>query len=347
VHSDGHEVVVFDLNTRGAKEAVERVGGVGRNTVSFVEGDVGDKRAVEGVLRGADVAVSAVGPFYRFGFEVASAAVRLGVNYVDICDDPDATQAELSLDRLARNSGVISIVGMGWTPGLSNLLVKYLASSFDGEVDVDIYWVGSTTDSEGVAVIGHVFHVISRDTYMFLDGHWVPVKPVTGFEEVAFPPPIGTVRTYYVGHPEPLTIPMYLKVRSVRLKGALIPEEMNHIAKMLDDLGFLSEEGRVRALMRGLHPILPQLSKLGGRSPPVSGVLVRVRGRSKGEERVASAACVDSMRRLTGIPPAVVAVQLAEGRLHAEPGVYPPEGAVDPKTFLEALRLRQVDVEEE
>lgn len=342
-NESGTQITVFDLDLEGARQALERVGGPAAGKVELVEGDIADRRAVRAALAGADVAVSTVGPFYRFGFEVASTVLSEGVSFVDICDDGDATQAELSLSRLAERNGATAVVGMGWTPGLSNVLVSKLAAGLDS-VDVDIYWVGSTTDSEGTAVIGHVFHVINRDAPMYHDGSWTPMKPVTGHEDVEFPAPIGKVRTYYVGHPEPLTIPLHLKVRNVNLKGALIPDEMNSIAKLLDDLGFLTEENRIRALMRGLHPLLPQLSKVGGKAPPVSGLVVRVSGLVGGAKVTRTAACVDSMRRLTGIPPAIVAAQIASGKLR-KPGVYSPEGAVEPDGFLAALAKRQIEVE--
>ena len=338
------EVVVFDLDPAGTREAVSRMGEEASGRVRIVQGDVSDAVAVSGALKGADAAVSSVGPFYRFGFEVASKVVSNGVNFVDICDDGDATQAELSLSRLAERNGATAVVGVGWTPGLSNVLVRKLYDQFESDVDVEIHWVGSTTDSEGTAVIGHVFHVVNRDATMYKDGSWVTVKAVTGLEEVEFPAPIRKVRTYYVGHPEPLTIPLHLKVRNVDLKGTLLPDEMNSITKLLDDLGFLTEETKVRALMRGLHPLVPQLSKIGGNAPPVSGLLVKLSGVVDGRRETRTAACVDSMRRLTGIPPAIVAEQLARGELK-KPGVYPPEGAVDPESFLREVARRQIEVQ--
>ena len=336
-------VSVYDLDLSGAKQAVERVGRSALDRVELVQGDIGDKDSVRSALKGADVAVSAIGPFYRFGFDVASTVVSQGVSFVDICDDGDAIQAELSLDSLAERKGATAVVGMGWTPGLSNVLVRKLCEGVES-AEVDIHWVGSTTDTEGTAVIGHVFHVISRDALMFQGGSWVQVKPVTGHEEVEFPEPIGRVKTYFVGHPEPLTIPLHLNVKSVNLKGTLIPDEMNSIAKLMDDLGFLAEEGRIRALMRGLHPMIPQLSKLGGKAPPVSGLVVKVSGEVRGERVTKTASCVDSMRRLTGIPPAVVAMQIARGELK-NPGVNPPEALVEPDSFLAELAKRQVEVE--
>ena len=341
-HDAGVQLAVFDINLAGARQALERIG-ASADRAELIEGDITDKGAVAAALKSADVAVSAVGPFYRFGFEVASTVLSQGVSFVDICDDGDAIQAELSLSRLAERKGATAVVGMGWTPGLSNVLVSKLCAGLDS-VDVDIYWVGSTTDSEGTAVIGHVFHVINRDAPMYHDGSWTAVKAVTGHEDVEFPAPIGKVSTYYVGHPEPLTIPLHLDVKNVNLKGALIPDEMNSIAKLLDDLGFLTEENKIRALMRGLHPLLPQLSKVGGKAPPVSGLVVKVSGNQGGTEVTRTAACVDSMRRLTGIPPAIVAMQIAAGKIRT-PGVYPPEGAVDPDAFLAALADRQVEVE--
>ncbi len=41
---------------------------------------------------GYDAVVSAIGPFYVFGEDSLKLAIDAGINFVDICDDYDATQ---------------------------------------------------------------------------------------------------------------------------------------------------------------------------------------------------------------------------------------------------------------
>lgn len=47
--------------------------------------DVTDPTALDALIRGADVVLNCVGPFYRFGPPTLAAAIAAGVGYVDIC----------------------------------------------------------------------------------------------------------------------------------------------------------------------------------------------------------------------------------------------------------------------
>jgi saccharopine dehydrogenase-like NADP-dependent oxidoreductase len=93
-----------------------------RHGVEHAAVDVLDPTGLAELLRGADVVLSAVGPFYRFGTTVLRAAIESGTSYVDVADDPAPTLQMLALDPAARAAGVSAIVGAGASPGLSNLL---------------------------------------------------------------------------------------------------------------------------------------------------------------------------------------------------------------------------------
>lgn len=53
------------------------------------------------------------------------------MNYVSICDDYDAAAAFLELDDDAKKAGVTAITGVGWTPGITNMLARMGADRFD------------------------------------------------------------------------------------------------------------------------------------------------------------------------------------------------------------------------
>ena len=62
------------------------------------------------------------------------------INYVDICNAFDATEKLLTLDGDARDTGIVALIGMGSSPRLANVLVRYCAESMLDEVEaVDIY----------------------------------------------------------------------------------------------------------------------------------------------------------------------------------------------------------------
>jgi len=60
---------------------------------------------------------------------------------------------------------------------------------------------------------------------------------------------------------------------------------------------------------------------------------------------VADHRTIDKMRRLTGIPAAVGALMLAQGKV-AGKGVYAPEGCLEPQPFFAELARREIKIEE-
>ncbi|MEZ5135088.1 MAG: saccharopine dehydrogenase NADP-binding domain-containing protein [Acidimicrobiales bacterium] len=88
------EVVLADL--RGAEAAAAAAAlqaDLGRSGISGAGVDATDPTDLARLLEGATVAVSCIGPFYRFGAPVLAAAIDAGVAFVDVCDDLDATLA--------------------------------------------------------------------------------------------------------------------------------------------------------------------------------------------------------------------------------------------------------------
>src|SRR5690606_17534846 len=145
-----------------------------------------------------------------------------GVPYVSICDDSDGTRAVLELDEAARERGVTILTGAGWTPGLTNLLVCRGARLLDTAREAHIAWAASVTDSEGLAVILHTLHMLTGHVPTFVDGKARTVPAGSGRRVVEFPPPMGRVAVFHVGHPEPVTLPRFMpQLQTVTLRGGL------------------------------------------------------------------------------------------------------------------------------
>ncbi len=338
-------VVIADYRYDRARRLAAEQGG--DTEAVFV--DANDPASLAAVLARADVAVNCIGPFFRYAEKVGLACIKAGVNMVDICDDDDATVRMLALESLARSTGTMIVVGVGWTPGISNLLARKAASELDQPQDCDITWVGSTADSEGKAVILHVLHAITRSTPSYIDGGWVDLPALTHHRWVDFPRPIGRVRAYVCGHPEPVTIPRYMpELRSVVLRGYLLPHEIQDVAKAMIDLGLLDTEKKKEALAGLLQPLLPLFSHLGEKAaPPLSGVRCDVSGLVEGRPKTISYFTVDTMDRLTGIPPAIAADMLATGVVEPRGGVFPPEACLPVEALLAELAEREIEIERE
>lgn len=335
-------LTIADLN-EGAAEKLAASLDDRRVTVQKVDA-TSHENLVE-VMRGHAVAAGALGPFYRFERPIIEAAIEAGVDYVSICDDHDAAEAALELDGKAVDKGRRILTGLGWTPGITNIFAR---KGYDELADVEainVYWAGSSADSEGLAVILHTIHIFTGNVISFQDNKFIEVKAGSGREIVDFPAPLGKINTFHLGHPEPVTLPRYLKgVREITLKGGLAENYLNSLAKMMVALGLTATDARKQRLGKLMQKLMPLFPSDKERS--LSGARVDVTGMKNNRKMKITYATVDNMRRLTGVPLSIGVTMMGRGKIERS-GVFGPEaeGAVKTGDFLEELKLRQIKVE--
>ncbi len=337
-HSDA-QVTIADYRLSAARALARRLGE--RARAIFV--DAGNRDSLLLALRDADVAVGAVGPFYRFALRMAWAALESRVNYVDICDDYGPIETLFEFDTVAEKAGVTLITGLGWTPGLSNVLARHAADQLDQADEIRIAWAGGAADSQGQAVVQHVLYAVSGRVPTYRDGRWVKVPALSEPEVVVFPEPLGEIKVVHVGHPEPMTIPRTIPAWTVSLKGALTPNWNNRLAGLLVRMGLTSSLDRIDRMSRLIHRLE---GVVGAGGVALSGVRVDVTGTRAGEQVTLSYMAADHMGRLTGVPAAIGALMLARGEI-AEPGVFAPEAIIAPVPFLDALAERGIQIIEQ
>ena len=134
------QVTIIDLNTAAAFNLASSLGAESR--IKVQRADATSPGDLVKVLAGHTVAAGALGPFYRFEKPIVEAALKAGVDYVSICDDYDAAEAVLSLDPEARDQGRKILTGLGWTPGLSNILALKGYRELEDVDSIKIYWAG-------------------------------------------------------------------------------------------------------------------------------------------------------------------------------------------------------------
>lgn len=351
------EVVIADKNLEEAKEFVTELGD--RISVQSVDGD--SHRSLVRAMKDVDVAISAIGPYYVYGVKVLKAAIDAETNFVDIDDDYDATKACLDLHEEARKADTTAIVGLGATPGLTNVLAKYGSEKLDKVDEIHTSWAWTAIDPfMGPAIIAHYFHASAGDVPTYRDGRWVEVSALSEPEVVEFPSPLNEIEVYNVGHPEPVTIPRYIKgVNVVTNKGTVWPSLMAKATKIFADLGLISlKDFTVKGLTMPVRDVavefvmsIPDLTpaktisalateaeeKYGEYALEGVGLKVKVKGESQRKMTSYSygVACRSAIV-CTALPAALGALMVASGELK-ERGVFAPEGVIDSKKFLEEI----------
>ncbi len=314
--------------------------------VTLVKMDVNDHNGMVNLFKDSDVVINCAGPFYKTAVPVARAAVEARVNYIDICDDYEGTEILFNseIDEMARKTGITVLTGMGSDPGTNNVLVKWFADHLDSVEEVYLYWVVAIAELSGAAW-DHSLHMTLGKIPQYINGELVHVEG--GSEVVAeeFLEPLGMCRVDYVGHPQPLTIPKYIKgVKHVIIKGALIPLWVDELIKEQKNMGLLSQEPKdingttviPYDLTLKLWETIPEGRDKG---PQSSGLKVIVKGERGGKKVTYTADMVGRMAPGTGLPASIAALMMNAGDV-TEKGVTAPEGCIDPDKFLAAFLKR-------
>jgi saccharopine dehydrogenase-like NADP-dependent oxidoreductase len=346
------DIVVADMNVAAARKVAKEATGAKLTAVAF---DAESPNSIKKAVSGSAVVLNCVGPFYKYGPVILQAVIEAGINYVDICDDFDATEALLAMDEEAKKAGVSALIGMGSSPGVANVLVKFCADSLLDEVEaVDIYHAHGGEKVEGAGVVKHRIHSMKMDIPMFLGGMFTTVRLFEesgrALEEDTEFQNVGVYRVYAYPHPETITLPQYLKgVKRVTNLGLVLPPAYAELIKGMVRLGITDEKPievqgqKVIPLEFAVAFILSERERLmneAGISEPMGCLKIVVKGyKSGGNETYifSMSSRGQGMGEGTGIPAAIGTMIMATGKIK-EKGVLPPEGCVNPMDLLELAK---------
>lgn len=144
-------IIVADLHVRAAQTVAAdiRSDRCAHATAEAVGVDVTRCNDLRALMECADIVVNTVGPFYRFGVDILTAAIDTGKDYVDICDDPDPTLTMLELDDGPHILGygtpvaidaITTAINQGAVNALGNVheieLAEVIAEAFGGDTRV-------------------------------------------------------------------------------------------------------------------------------------------------------------------------------------------------------------------
>ena len=207
-HPQVERILVADLNESAAKKFAstlsEKTSGIGI--------DVTDKEALERAMNGVDVVINTTGPFFKLAVPILEAAIETKKHYLDICDDWEPTEKMFLLNDEAKAAGITAIIGLGASPGITNMLGLIAMKELDQVSKVYTGWDMSSAQPEeessqtGVnAAMVHGIEQIIGKVKVFSSGAYKMVRPL---EEVTVDYPLlGTYKANIFGHPEAISFP--------------------------------------------------------------------------------------------------------------------------------------------
>jgi len=322
--------------------------------------DVNDAERLAALIRAGQahaptVVLSAVD--YAYNLPVLKACIQEKVHYADLGGLFHMTRTLMQLHNEARTAGITAIMGMGGTPGITNILARAAVDQLERVESIKVQpGCSDETPSTAPLVAPYSIRTIldefTKQSQVFQDGAWHPQPPLTGQEEIIFPLPVGRATAIYSLHSECATFPLSFRdkgINHVSFKIAF-PGDFLTKLKFLVDLGFGSDELlNVRGTKVSPREVLAKLLEM---APPENveprdcDVLrVVVSGQAAGQPvEITNQIVVLPYRRWgisagaldTGVPLAIAGVMLARGEI-SERGALGPEQCVPVAPFLREL----------
>ena len=236
---------------------------------------------------------------------IARELVSAGVSVVSTSDDIADCLNLLSLSKLASTHNATLVVGAASSPGMSGLLVRQVAESFDtiDEVHVALHGTG------GPECARQHHRALAGQAIGWHDGEWLRRPAGSGRELCWFPEPVGAYDCYRGELPDPLLI-----------KRAF--PQLDRVSARV------SATRRDRVFSRVPMLIPPQAE--GG----MGGLRVEVRGMKNGGRLVDVVGVAERVGQVAGVVAAVTADAIASSELTAIGAHVLGEDALPNKSLL-------------
>ena len=359
-------ITVADINYELASTFVEMVNSP---KLSAFQIDVNEKNKLLDLISSHDIVINTVGPFFNFELLILNAIIKAKKPYLDICDDWKPTLDALELSKKAKSAGITAIIGIGASPGITNLMALYACSKLDDVDDLITAWGEWVSIKQGKkpkycirpkelfhnlaikpdvanAAIVHLLYETLEKIPTFKDGRMIEIEPLTETEPFSFP---GFKQMYacHIGHPEPVTLPRTIRAKSVsnvmyigetftdylREYRKKILEKKISIQKAAIEIAEKERELTKNARI-GKHPLREYL---GG--PPNLSVITK--GTKNGKRKKIAVALgrnpYGQMAGLTGVPLAIATIMLIEGKINKKGILTPEEAIIEPMEFFNRL----------
>ena len=205
-------LTIADLNLKDAELLASQLG----PHIKGIKVDINDTKSLLSILSHHDIVLNTVGPFFKFGYQVLQTSLEANCHYMDICDDWEPTEKMLELNNFAKEKNLLAILGLGASPGITNLLGRIAIDNLDMVHTIYTGWNLEEAQPESVssqketnAAMIHGIEQITGKIKVFKDGKFQMVNPLKELE-VSYPN-IGNFSAFIFGHPEAITFPHHFK----------------------------------------------------------------------------------------------------------------------------------------
>ena len=353
-------ITVADKNYKRAEYFIDLVG---TDKLEALELDVTKQNKLSSLLSSYDLVMNTVGPYYKYGTMILDAAIRAQIPYVDICDDWKPTLELLEMNDRAKEAEITALIGIGASPGITNLMAIMACSKLDNVDELITAWGYGVGERVGKkpkyfieprefyskfkdmpvianAATMHLFYETVENIPTFRDGKMIEIKPLTDAEPLQFP---GFKDTYvcHIGHPEPVTLPRVLKANSVSnlmYLGKSITDIVRKYTQQISNKELSVSEASIEFAkeVRTMNRNEEIIKEFIGMPPGLSVIATGIKdGRRKKVAIANNRVPFGGMAGITSVPLAIATEMVLNGEI-TEKGVLTPEEAIlDVRVFFD------------
>jgi saccharopine dehydrogenase (NAD+, L-lysine-forming) len=324
-------MLLLDLDSDRADAAAQAHGG-GKASGRAV--DARDEPQLAAALAGIDVLVNTAS--YRINLESMRAALAAGCHYLDLGGLYWMTKRQLELNPEFAGAERLAILGIGSSPGKTNLMAARAVRELDDRPDrIEIAAAGRDPQASDDGRLHPPYAVqtlldeLTLAPVVLRDGRPKEIEALTDGGGVEFGEPIGEAETIYTLHSELATFGESFGCRDASFRLSLAPRLLASLRELVgaspEDVAGAARE----AAPPSSHTVSVHLVTVRG----AGGETIRARAVSRphfglGGSIVSTAAPIAAAVRL-----------LARGDVDAT-GVHPPERCLDPDLMFAELETR-------
>lgn len=189
------------------------------NRTTAVFCDVTDDAALVELIKGYDVVINEVN--YYYNCQIMEACLKAHVNYIDIGGLYVETIKQVKYDKQFKDAGLLAVIGIGGTPGITNICARWAADQLDTVEAIDFYCgCDDWSKTDRTFDVTYSIETIMDEFYMkpiqYFNGKYVEVEPRSGKVTVQYPKPIGEQDAYYLMHSEIGSVPESFKDKGLK-----------------------------------------------------------------------------------------------------------------------------------
>ena len=332
VSDEVKRMLLLDVDADRAM-AVAQAHGAGRAVSRRV--DARDAAQLVAALDGVDVVVNSAS--YRLNLEVMQACLAARCHYLDLGGLYWMTQRQLELGPEFERAGLLAVLGIGSSPGKTNLMALRGVRELDGAPVESVEVAAAGRDREARAdgrlrppyALQTLLDELRMEPVVLRDGRAEHTAPLADGGVVDYGPPIGEAPTILTLHSELATFGESFGCRSASFRLSLAPALLEQLHALVEAPG--EEVARAAQLVEpqsnstvSVHVV--SVEARDGR---------RVRVRSVTEPHFGLGGSIIS----TATPAAATVRLLARGSVSAT-GVLPPERCIEPGEMFAELAER-------